>query len=212
MVLPARNIFIRQVWARIQPLVNRVHGAVIRKQGEDGFPLPAVFQGRFYWKNAMRKNGFTLIETVLVIIILSVVAVVLSTHLGGFYRIKVNGAAEKLASDIRFAQQLATTHQIIHGAAFTPTGYTIYENDAPADPAHNPQGGGDFIVNYTTGELSGISVATTLPAGIVKFNPAGEALQSDGSPLPAGSNAVTLSYQGQSRTLTIIPATGRVNY
>ena len=158
------------------------------------------------------EKGFTLIETVLVIVILSILAVTLWTNLGGFSEMKLSAAAKKLASEIRYAHQLSTTKQIIHGVSFTATGYTVYENDDPLDPARNPHGGGAFIVTYTTGELEGITVTTTLQNDIVKFNPTGEALQDDGSPLPVGSDSVTLNYQGNPRTLSIVPSTGKVNY
>ena len=160
----------------------------------------------------MREKGFTLIEAILIVVILAIIAIVIATNLGGFSSIKLNAAAKKVASDIRYAQQLSTTKQIIHGVSFTATGYTVYENDTPADPARDPQSSGDFIVSYTSGELTGITVATTLPNDIVKFNADGEALRDDGSPLPVASNSITLSYQSQSRTLTIVPATGKVNY
>jgi type II secretory pathway pseudopilin PulG len=161
----------------------------------------------------LHERGFTLIEAILIVVLLSIIAITIATNLGGFSAIKLNAAAKKVASDLRYAQQLSTTKQIIHGIDFSATGYTVYENDNPADPARDPQGGGNFIVNFTSGELAGVTVATTFPANdIVEFNAGGEALQEDGTLLPGGSNSITLSYQGQSRTLTIVPATGKVNY
>ena len=160
----------------------------------------------------MREKGFTLIEIILILIILSIVAITIMTNMGGFRMIKVSSAAKKVASDLRYAQQLSTTKQIIHGLSFTATGYTVYENDNPAFPANDPQGGGDFIVDYTAGVLEGITVAFNLPGGIVKFNSRGEALQGNGDPLVVGNDSVTLSYQGESKTVTVVPDTGKVIY
>ena len=160
----------------------------------------------------MREKGFTLIEIILMVIIMAILAITITTNMGGFRTMKVSSAARKVASDLRYAQQLSTTKQIIHGISFTATGYTVYENDNPFAPANNPQGGGDFIIDYTTGELEGITVATTLPNDIVKFNASGEALQEDGTPLPPALNSVTLTYQGEAKTVTIVPGTGKVNY
>ena len=159
----------------------------------------------------MREKGFTLIEIILMVIIMAILAVTISTNMGGFRTMKVSSAARKVASDLRYAQQLSTTKQIIHGLEFTATGYSVYENDTPGDWANNPQGGGDFIIDYTTGELEGITVATNLQNDIVKFNSSGEALQDDGAPLPVGST-VTLNYQGEFKTVTIVPDTGKVSY
>jgi Tfp pilus assembly protein FimT len=179
---------------------------------EKGTPFSLSFKTGDRERFKLGEKGFSLIETVLIVVILSIVAVTIWANLGGFSEMKLGAAAKKLTSEIRYANQLATTTQIIHGVSFIATGYTVYENDDPGDPARNPQGGGDFTVTYTTGELEGITVTTTLPNDIVKFNPTGEALRDDGSPLPVGSDSVTLNYQGKARTLTIVPSTGKVNY
>jgi type II secretory pathway pseudopilin PulG len=173
-------------------------------------PCPFKTDGKERLK--LGERGFSLIETVLIIVILSILSVTIWANLGGFSEMKLGSATKKLASEIRYAYQLSTTKQIIHGVSFTATGYTVYENDDPLDPARNPQGGGDFVVTYTTGELEGIMVTTTLPNDIVKFNSTGEALQDDGSPLPIGSDSVTLNYKGKTRMLSIVPSTGKVNY
>ena len=160
----------------------------------------------------MGEKGFTLIETVLIVVILVILIVTISSNMGGFSEIKVNAAAKKLASDLRYSIQLSTTTQIIHGIRLIPTGYTVFENDDPLDPARDPHGGADFIVNYTMGELEGVTVVSILPNNIVKFNSTGEALQENGSPLPIGSDSITLSYKGESRTVSIVPSTGKINY
>lgn len=163
----------------------------------------------------MRERGFTLIEVVLVLVILLVIAAVAALNLSGFATIKVNGAARRLASDIRFAQQMATSQQVRHGVAFNLPAvnqYTVYEQNNPADPARNPAGGADFIVDFTAGEFDGVTIATSLPGGLVKFDSQGQPLDAMDAPLVGGSNTVTLTYEGASAIVTVAPATGRVTY
>lgn len=55
----------------------------------------------------MRRGGFTLVEAVVVLVILAVLAVVMTVSLQSQSLHKLNAAAERMASDIRYAQQLA---------------------------------------------------------------------------------------------------------
>jgi type II secretory pathway pseudopilin PulG len=171
-------------------------------------------------KRLVNTRGFTLVELVIIVIIVAVVAILVSMQSSDLYTIKLSGAARKLASDIRFAQQLAMTTQNLHGVVLNipaANQYTVYEQDDPTDPARNPTGGNDFIVDYTSGEFDGVTVSTTLPQDsssrrLVKFNSRGEAIGGDNNPLSAPNNTITLSYQGGDKDITIEPTTGRISY
>ncbi len=168
----------------------------------------------------MRERGFTLIELVLVLLVATVVGIVVSTNLSGFPTIKVNGAARKLASDIRFAQQMAITQQVKYGVAVNvpvANKYTVYKNDDPTVPARDPAGGNNFIVDFTTGQFQGVTLSSTLPVDgsarkLVKFDSQGQPLGGGGSALAGPNNTITLSYSGATAVVTIAPTTGRVTY
>lgn len=160
----------------------------------------------------MRKDekGFTLIELVIVIVLLGIIGVVVSLNLGGLSSIRVNNAIKKMAGDLRYAQQLAMTTQIRHGVIFTANSYTVFENDNTADPARNPQGGGDFNVSFTTGEFAGVIISTSLPGSIVKFEAIGRPLDGNNAVLTTATNQVTFSYSGSTKNISIRPETGEV--
>ncbi len=169
------------------------------------------------------SRGFTLIEVVIIVIVGAILAVVVFIKSSDFYTIKLNSAASKLASDIRFTQQMSITRQIStdkHGVVFnipSANQYTVYEGDDPTNPARDPAGGRDFVVDYTTGEFNGVTISTPLPQDgssrrLVKFNSKGEPLGGDGNALTAPNNTVTLTYQGNSTIVTIGAMTGRVTY
>lgn len=164
----------------------------------------------------LSKKGFTLIEVVLVLVIVAILAASVNIGINGISSARLNGAARRLVSDLRFAQQVAITKRIRHGIIFTANSYTVFENDLPADPARNPQGGGDFIVDFTTGDFAGVTISTTppqttLPGLVVKFEPSGRPLDGANAALTAATNQVTLNYNGSPKTVTITPETGRVN-
>jgi len=163
-----------------------------------------------------REAGFTLIELVLVIIVVAILSAGANVAMDGMSRTKLHGAGRRLISDLRYAQQVTLTKQIRHGIIFSANAYTVFENNLPSDPARNPQGGGDFIVDFTTGEFGGVTIATaspgtTLPGLLVKFTSRGEPLDGTNAPLTTATNQVTLTYKGFSRNITITPETGKVN-
>lgn len=162
----------------------------------------------------MRKDekGFTLIELVFLIIILGIISVVISISIGDINSTKLNSAARRLASDIRYAQQLSLTKQVRHGVIFTANSYTVFENDNTADPARNPQGGADFVISFTTGEFAGIAISTSLPGSVVKFESNGRPLDGTNAALTGATNQVTLTYSGSPKSLTITPETGKLSY
>lgn len=163
-----------------------------------------------------REDGFTLVELVLVVIVIAILSAGANVAMDGMDRARLHGASRRLISDLRFAQQATLTKQIRHGIIFTANTYTVFENDLTSDPARNPQGGGDFTVDFTSGEFQGVTIATgapgtTLPGLVVKFASRGEPLDGTNTPLTAATNQVTLTYKGFSRSITITPETGKVN-
>jgi len=174
------------------------------------------------------EQGWTLIELVLVIIMVVILAAVISASFQNYPAIKLNGAVRRLASDIRFAQQLAMTRQVRHGVVFNLTvtcaaatnTYTVFEEvGACTDtPARNPSGGGNLTVDYNTdAQFQGVTITSpsfcvgVICTGILEYNALGVATDENGTQLTSGS--VTLNYSGAaSRTVTVIPSTGRITY
>lgn len=161
------------------------------------------------------ERGFTLVELVLVIVVVVILAGAVNIGINGISSARLSGAARRLTSDLRFAQQAAITKRIRHGIIFTTNSYTVFENDDATDPARNPQGGGNFIVDFTTGEFAGVTVSLTdLNDDVVRFDPAGRPLEGNlPNPVTALTipRTVTLSYNGNSQNVTIVQETGKVN-
>jgi len=155
-------------------------------------------------KNA---NGFTLIELIIAIVIIAILA------LGAVARLpdttlNLSGQADQLASDIRLVQSMAMTRgqrfRINFNAGGPPSTYQIVAQDGTANVVHP--------VTTTTGSISLASTVATTNAFIVfdgKGTPYSDAV-TPGTPLAGLGATITLTKDGQSRTVTIQPGTGRV--
>lgn len=77
-----------------------------------------------------RGRAFTFIELVLVISLLSVAALLFVSYTGDIGNVAVDSASWKLQSDLRYAQQMATSTGLNHGVKFVQNGnYTVYAGD-----------------------------------------------------------------------------------
>lgn len=177
-------------------------------------------------------KGFTFFEVVLIIVITAVLSYTLFIKSTDFYTIKLDSAARKLASDMRFAQQLAMTRQVRNGVVFNWTvacppvaanhTYTVFEEKGACPtvdtPARNPSGGGNLTVDYNTdAQFKGVTI--TSPSFCVgatctetlEFDAQGAPTDVAGTQLDSGS--VMLNYPGAtSKTITVTPSTGKVSY
>ena len=126
-------------------------------------------------KQAMNRNGFTLIELVMVIVLLSIIAMFVAPRLPNITTTNAGAFVDKLRTDIRYAQNLAMTRNrrtrvYFNGQGPAPVtapvqGYTVgIDNSATANCssfvlASDPAGGGNMLVALNTGNYSGITVA-----------------------------------------------------
>lgn len=149
-----------------------------------------------------RTHGFTLVELVAVIVLLSVLAVVAIARLD-LGAISAREAAGELVVALRHAQQLALAHTDAPGyrVVVDSGGYTV--RDGSGGDVRDPlTGTTPFVAAW-----SGVSVA---PTGTVIFDGRGAPSCSGGLACTAGNAVLTVSVANGSETVTVERTTGYV--
>lgn len=160
-------------------------------------------------------NGFTLIELVVLVVIISILAFVLITKFS-FTASNLMNARVRLMSDVRYIQSLAVSRGAIYGIEFNPAAetYSLYVG-TPTTKIKDPmKPTTDFVVDYTTAtEFSGVDMVSAGFNGTTRleFNWQGVPLDSGHNPL-ASDGTVVLATQSGTTTVRVTLQTGRVSY
>jgi prepilin-type N-terminal cleavage/methylation domain-containing protein len=158
-------------------------------------------------------KGFTLVELVITLLLVTILAVSLIPRTPSRDSLTLEGRAEQLASDLRYAQSLSMTRGQRYCLSFTPTsgppysGYrlTTAASGCATDEPH-PAGLNQPVNLCESGSCLG---ATNLPNDYVQFGGLGTPYSTPATELPANA-VLTLSGDGGPKTVTISPVTGRV--
>jgi prepilin-type N-terminal cleavage/methylation domain-containing protein len=140
----------------------------------------------------LNPRGMTLIEVIMVMAIIGILAAIVIPRFdfATSTMASVDGAAYMIASDIRYAQEWAMANRVSKSIQFSTAApankYTFSPVSAGMDPS---------------GQLSGATIGTTVT---FTFNSLGE-------PTAGGGSSVTVSGGGQTRTISVVNYTGKVN-
>jgi len=162
----------------------------------------------------MRKQGFTLIELVMLIVIIGIVALVAMPKAVTSQAVRLEAACQKIASDLRYTQGMALAQQVRFGISFDPVSeaYFVYRVNI-GTVAMDPQTRNDFNVSFVTlNEFKGIDIASTNFSNKIEFDSAGAPYDGNGVIL-SSQGVITLQAQAgaYSRTVRIEAKTGKVS-
>lgn len=149
-----------------------------------------------------RTSGYTLIELISVIMIISIVAVYLIFTWPGA-EINLDAQTQQVANDIRYAQALSMTSGLSYKfIILTNTTYQIQQTIA-GTPITMAQGNTTVTLN------SGITFGSYSTSAI-EFDGKGQPYNSTGTILAANAT-IPLTAGGQTETVTVTPITGSVS-
>ncbi len=155
-----------------------------------------------------KTDGFTLIEVLMVIVVVSILAVIPFFSMPAA-SINLDGQAQQLAHDIRYTQSLSMTKAQRYRLVIT-TGTSSYQILNSAGTAVLLASGSTTVTLN-----SGISFGTltNLPNNMIVFDGDGVPYTDTGSPGTAlSANAsIPLQGSGSTKTVVIVPLTGKVN-
>lgn len=162
--------------------------------------------------------GFTLVELIITLLILGFISAAVITSFPDFTTIRVNYAANKIQSDIRYVQQYAISTQLRTRLTFDAAADEYlgeYETAPPLSEnwtsLNDPLTKQKFQVALNTGEYAGVDITgVTLGAGsVLIFNGAPNNV---GEPFTQGNVALvgTGSVQLNGKTINISEKTGKV--
>lgn len=174
----------------------------------------------------MDDRGFTIIELVLVIIVVAIVAAVAVPQFNRYYGgIKVGNAAMKIASDIRYAQNRATTTQqrsqvnfAAGGASYTINSCAILDYTSSictcGGAGWTPVKAIDF--SNIKSEFFGVTLAT-VPTNCIEFDSLGRPYYNTSCSNPAAPCPSTqtipqfnVTYSTSTKPITVTQQTGMV--
>ncbi len=158
----------------------------------------------------LRKAGFGLIELIVVLVLVGILAFVFFPKTSPLYDIRLGTAAEKIAADIYYTQQLAMATQVATGIKFSHSQYTVYKNISSLQKAKDPLTGKDFVIDLDQGDYAGVTISSWTFAGNgLKFDSTGKPYDLNGNPLTT-DGLLTVSGGGMSKTVVVKPGTGKV--
>lgn len=164
------------------------------------------------------QNAFTIIESIMVIVIVGILVALAIPRFQSFYFIKLNGAVKKIVSDIRYVQQLAIArhenYKIVFNVSPADT-YTVIRV-ADATIVQNPfsrQSINPWVDFKTDPQYNGIHISSTaFSSGTLRFDWQGTPQEGpDGAVTDlAQERSVTFEYRGNIMQVYVTPNTGRL--
>lgn len=144
--------------------------------------------------NPTQSSGFTLIELVMIIVILSIVSVIVLPKFGDNSAFQARGFADQVLATLRYAQKSAIAQHQNVCVTLTATTLTLkMDNSACSTDLNLPA-----TQSNTLTAPSGISLSTT--AASLTFNALGQA-----------STAATVTISGVTAPITVEAETGYVH-
>jgi type II secretion system protein H len=155
-----------------------------------------------------KQNGFTLVEIIIVIVIISIAALIAVPMMSSAGDIQVRAAADMIAADLEYAKSMAVsrqkTYKVIFDTAAESYRLAVYENGITTTITHPVNAGKPYAVNFKAdSRVSQVNISSVSFAGSeVDFDSVGS---------PNSGGVVTLKASGKTVTVTVEAGTGFIS-
>ena len=156
-----------------------------------------------------RGKGFTLIEIIIVVIILSIAAMVAIPMMSSASSVQIRSAANLIAADLEYAKSMAISRGQNYLVKFDKDNdsYGIYK-DGETDPIQHPvKKGFDYVMDFSSDKRLGKVDITNVnfdgtDSNVVEFDCLGS---------PTGNGGtITISADGMTAIISVEPVTGYI--
>ncbi|AQT68900.1 hypothetical protein STSP2_02077 [Anaerohalosphaera lusitana] len=158
-----------------------------------------------------RSGGFTLMEILMVVVIISVAAVIAVPMMGSAATSQIKSAGNVLAADIEYAKSMAISRQKNYSIVFDAASESYSIEDDSGNTITHPVRGGNYTTQLSSGsDLDRVSISTANfdDTQTLTFNYLGSPFNGDGTALNSGQ--VVLSADELTMTISVEPVTGYV--
>jgi prepilin-type N-terminal cleavage/methylation domain-containing protein len=150
-------------------------------------------------------RGFSLIELIVVIVLAAILAVGMFARAPSKGALTINGQAEQLAADLRYAQTLVQTQGQRICIDFTASGYRLTTAASSCATDVETASGLTGLIS-----LDGITLTNNLPSNRLVFGDKGVPYTDTTGTALSTTAQLTLSGEGGSIIVYVSPVTGRV--
>ena len=159
-----------------------------------------------------RSSGFTLVEIIVVVVIISIAALIAIPMLSSAAGMQIRSAANIIAADMEYAKSMAISRQKSYSVIFDVNNNKYQIESGGNVISHPVNASGNFIVSFASDsrldrvDISAVDFNSDLT---VTFDYLGSPSDVGGSPL-LNSGQVTLEADGITVKVTVEPVTGYV--
>ncbi len=164
----------------------------------------------------MWQKGFTLVETMTVLVLAAILLGLAIPRINAFYEIKLSSAARRLVSDIKYARYLSLIrfNNDTYGIEFNTIkdNYRIYKVSDPTAYVKTTSGLSDYCVDFVLNPAyQGVNLVSANFDGTNRLQFTSKGIPQDGNAKNLNFiSSIVISYHGHNSTIKIAPLTGQV--